>query len=329
MTDNVLYIVGNGFDLHHDVASSYGCFRDWLKRNNPELFGVYSTICRYDALWSDFENGLAYVDRDYFINFAESFLPDYHKDPDDWQIADILLAGDWARDKAFELVSDLKAAFYKWVKSLKAPKSYDSKKLCIDYNARFLTFNYTDFIESQYGIDCSRIKYIHGNRRSGRDSIVVGHGGDDEAFDEWWSSKRYNKPRYNKKGKRYFKRDCAWKTYRSQLPEYEGIAEGTQEYYEESRKPVEKILRDNDAYFMDLYGIETIYVFGFSFNQIDMPYIRRIIECNNAPDRIHWNISYFSDTDKLKAESALSSFGINVDSQVEFHPLSYWQISKY
>lgn len=67
MTDNVLYIIGNGFDRHHDVENGYNSFRDWLKRNDPELYHVYSSVCRYDALWSDFENGLAYVDRDYDV----------------------------------------------------------------------------------------------------------------------------------------------------------------------------------------------------------------------------------------------------------------------
>lgn len=31
MTDSVLYIIGNGFDLFHGVKSSYGSFRKWLQ----------------------------------------------------------------------------------------------------------------------------------------------------------------------------------------------------------------------------------------------------------------------------------------------------------
>lgn len=328
MIDNVLYIIGNGFDLHHDVESGYNSFRDWLKRYNPELFHIYSTVCRYDALWSDFENGMAYVDRDYFINFAELFLPDYSKDPDDWQMADILMAGDWARDKAFELISDLKSSFYKWIKSLRAPKSYESKKIFLDFDARYLTFNYTDFLESKYGIDSANIKYIHGNRLCGKESLVVGHGGDDEAFDKWWNTKHYDKPRYGRNGKKFFKRDHAWKTYRSHLPEYEGIAEGVQEYYEESRKPVERIIRDNDAYFSDLYDVEVIYVLGFSFNPIDMPYINRIIECNDASENIRWNVSYYNDDEKRNFQQILTNVRIDVESKVQFHRLSHWQIRK-
>ena len=188
--NDVLYIIGNGFDLHHGVGSSYENFREWLRRNDRELFRLYSTVCRYDALWSDFENGLAYVDRDYFINGAELFLPDYSKDPEEWQIADIMLAGDVARGQALELTGNLKRAFFRWIKSLRAPRSYGSKKLMIDNYARFLTFNYTEFLESEYGIEHDQIKYIHGHRLGGKSSIVIGHGGDDEAFDKWWNRKR-------------------------------------------------------------------------------------------------------------------------------------------
>ena len=40
MIDDVLYIIGNGFDLHHEVASSYSSFRLWLKKNDYALFNL-------------------------------------------------------------------------------------------------------------------------------------------------------------------------------------------------------------------------------------------------------------------------------------------------
>lgn len=61
MVDNVLYIIGNGFDLHHGVASSYASFCKWLKKHDFELYDLYETVCSYDALWSDFETSMAYV----------------------------------------------------------------------------------------------------------------------------------------------------------------------------------------------------------------------------------------------------------------------------
>lgn len=328
MYDNVLYIIGNGFDRHHDVQSGYSHFSDWLKRNNRKLYDIYSSVCHYDGLWSDFENGMAYVDRDYLIGAGELFLPDYSIDPDKWQAADIFMAGDAAREQAEELVSTLKRAFHRWIKSLHAPRSYQEKKIYLDYNARFLTFNYTEFLESEYGISKENINYIHGHRNGGKNSLIVGHGGDDEAFDKWWSAKQYHRPRINKKGKKYRYRDAAYKVYHSELPEYEHIAEGIQEYYEESRKPVEKILHANDAYFEDLYDIQTIYVLGFSFNPIDLPYIQRIIDSNDSPQDIRWIVTYLGEDEKSRFVQVLDGLGTEVDKQEIFKPMSDFQMNK-
>lgn len=32
-----LYIIGNGFDIHHGIQSSYRAYREWLLENHPEL----------------------------------------------------------------------------------------------------------------------------------------------------------------------------------------------------------------------------------------------------------------------------------------------------
>lgn len=106
MIDDVLYIIGNGFDLHHEVASSYSSFRLWLKKNDYALFNLYETVCSYDALWSDFEASMAYVSRDYFLESGEVALPDLSSSLDDWTMADILLGGDMARSMAEDLLDN-------------------------------------------------------------------------------------------------------------------------------------------------------------------------------------------------------------------------------
>lgn len=32
-----LYIIGNGFDLHHKINSSYKNFRDWMNETKPDV----------------------------------------------------------------------------------------------------------------------------------------------------------------------------------------------------------------------------------------------------------------------------------------------------
>ena len=111
MVDNVLYIIGNGFDLHHGVASSYASFCRWLKQYDFELFNLYETVCSYDALWSDFETSMAYVDRDYFLAVGEAMLPDSKSGPDDWTMADIILGGDTARCMSENLLKIINKIF--------------------------------------------------------------------------------------------------------------------------------------------------------------------------------------------------------------------------
>lgn len=59
-----LYIIGNGFDLHHGINSSYKDFQEWMYENNPDVIEkadeIYG-ICD-DEWWSDFENQLASLD---------------------------------------------------------------------------------------------------------------------------------------------------------------------------------------------------------------------------------------------------------------------------
>lgn len=330
MIDNVLYIIGNGFDSHHRVKSNYCYFRDWLKRNNHRLFSLYETVCEYDALWSEFEKGMAYVSRDYLIENGLMLLPDGGWDPDVHQYADLFMAVDNAHFSASELIDGLKKEFHRWIQRICVPKEYSGKKLMLDDHARFLSFNYTNFLETQYGIPRQQINYIHGNKLGSIGSLIVGHGEDEDLiFDRWETSKGYNKPRYNKKGKKYYFRDEAWKVYHSQLPEYEMIAEGVEEYYSEAHKPVERIISSNRDYFDDLYDVKTIYVWGFSFSDVDIPYIKEIISVNQEPEKIKWYVSYYKTEEEEQFRACLSSLGIDCDHQVSFKPLTYWQINNH
>ena len=67
MTDK-LYIIGNGFDLHHGLRTSYANFRDdYIKKKSSvlwnDLLDIYGDTPQNDNLWwKDFENMLGKVD---------------------------------------------------------------------------------------------------------------------------------------------------------------------------------------------------------------------------------------------------------------------------
>lgn len=106
------------------------------------------------------------------------------------------------------------------------------------------------------------------------------------------------------------------------------IAEYIEEYYTNARKPVDDIISQNREYFDDLYDIGIIYVWGFSFSDVDMPYLKEIIAVNDNPTEIKWHVSYYKDEEIALFRSKLSTIGIDCDRQVFVHPLSSWQIAR-
>ena len=46
-----LYIIGNGFDLHHGINSSYRNFRNWLYENEPTIIQDMHDVGHKDNDW--------------------------------------------------------------------------------------------------------------------------------------------------------------------------------------------------------------------------------------------------------------------------------------
>ena len=46
-----LYIIGNGFDLHHGINSSYRNFRNWLYENEPTVIQDMHDVGHKDNDW--------------------------------------------------------------------------------------------------------------------------------------------------------------------------------------------------------------------------------------------------------------------------------------
>lgn len=83
-----LYIIGNGFDIHHSINSSYSNYRNWLEENEPDiysqlcdLYGVSTDEDEAHEWWSDFENMLSEIDLyDYVENVVVENYPDFSSD---------------------------------------------------------------------------------------------------------------------------------------------------------------------------------------------------------------------------------------------------------
>ena len=53
-----LYVIGNGFDLWHDVPTRYSQFYEFAKETLDEIEDYYSCGMMQSAPWHDFESSL-------------------------------------------------------------------------------------------------------------------------------------------------------------------------------------------------------------------------------------------------------------------------------
>lgn len=183
-----LYIIGNGFDLHHKINSSYKNFQQWMYENNPDIIEkvdeIYG-ICD-DEWWSDFENQLASLDAiRYSSVIASENRPDLTSDHCDRMWTDAQFE---VENQLEELYSELRKCFHEWVVQL-TPPSASSKVNIITQDSKFINFNYTKTLENLYGINPHKILHLHGCVDEDED-FILGHGKSYEELDSLNTEKR-------------------------------------------------------------------------------------------------------------------------------------------
>lgn len=183
-----LYIIGNGFDLHHKINSSYKNFHQWMYENNPDVIEkvdkIYG-ICD-DKWWSDFENQLASLDAiRYSSEIASENRPDLTSDHCDRMWTD---AQDEVENQLKELYSELRECFHEWIIQLTPPLTSRKVKLTLQ-DSKFINFNYTKTLENLYGINPHKILHLHGCVDVNED-FILGHGKSYEELDSLNTEKR-------------------------------------------------------------------------------------------------------------------------------------------
>lgn len=364
MTSDHLYIIGNGFDCYHGAKCSYAEFRKYLLRhrsyvlatfdlyfgprslmNSFESFkdclrcleiswgcssgGVYpKTTWAENNLWWRFEEHLADLNREKVLDVLDVVLPDCDEDSDGFRYCDYYLGLDGISDMLNSCTFEMRYQLHKWINTLAYEKGFKKRLLDIDKNARFLTFNYTDFLESVYGIGREQIRYIHGSRHDRYGSLIIGHSADDEGGFKAWVKRNEHRRRYrpNLKDKRgryfandklaylaYFLKDEAKGNWRSSV-RYNAVQEALgrfEDYYAINMKPTESIIAANEDFFEGLASIRKISVLGHSLSTVDMPYFDKINEAIGKD--VEWEISWHSDDDIKHIEAFCRRFGISSD----------------
>ena len=190
---------------------------------------------------------------------------------------------------------EMRYQLHKWVNTLQYKKGFKKRLLDIDKHASFLTFNYTDFLESVYGISNDQINYIHGSRHDKYGSLVIGHSADDDENFESWIKRNEHRRRYrpnlkDAKGRyfandklvylAYFLEDETRGNWRLPIRYYaaQNAKDRFEHYYVANMKPTKRIIEDNGKFFESLSMIKKITVIGHSLSKVDMPYFEKVID---------------------------------------------------
>lgn len=142
-----LYIIGNGFDLAHGIKSAYGDFRKFEKEKGNghfvEMMEVF--FSNSTEFCSDVETALGDYDEDSIIDYCNP-NPEFDYDHPTRSEAAYCDSPDFIFQP---LLEQLTADFRTWVEAIDLGSA--KRLMSLSWEARYLTFNYTDTLETVYG----------------------------------------------------------------------------------------------------------------------------------------------------------------------------------
>lgn len=268
-----LYIIGNGFDIHHWIDSKYSDFKKWVQKNKDAgLVGMmdqfFSNECEF---WADIENALGDYRENEITDFCEPISSDDFKydHPGQWQAG----LEDSIPTVFGGVMDDFRDAFEEWVRSIDI--SGIEADLVLPVGSKYLTFNYTETLEKFYGIPKNNVLHLHGDRTIPDDVLIIGHGNPRDTGEPFEDE--------------------------SELLPYQNAYSEVIEIMNEWAKRPESIIQHHEQFFQSLSNCKTACTVGLSYSEIDLPYLKEIAK-RVAPDCI-WLLKYYSEDDRMKAES--------------------------
>lgn len=274
MTDK-LYIIGNGFDLHHGLKTSYADFREYIKQKRRSLWEVllevYGDAPEHKEWWWNFEEMLGCIDYENIVKLKNGEALGFMRVRN-------LLKG------------KLPPLFGSWIEGIN-DKIEPDEELGIDSEALFFTFNYTIVLEKYYHVNEENVWHIHNSVNDFKkgENPIVGHDSDrSELF------KRLLKAREKNPNIRPDVSNTIMDEVLNGAKNVNGI-----------------IYRNANEHKFDQYvDIKHFEVMGFSCNNIDLPYIKEIMKVNSNIDDADWTLFCHKDGEYERMTSQLLSIGL-------------------
>lgn len=277
LSDNrILYIIGNGFDLAHGIKSSYWNFREWLGNNRSNLIGMMDIFFSNQRdVWSNIEQALGEYNEESILDYCR---PDEEFDYDH-SLSSSARVEDSPMTIFYPVLEEFRDAYRDWVDSIEIRGI--KKFYRLNPSSRYLSFNYTDTLETEYGITTNQVTHIHGSRLNDEE-YIIGHNNYRNPSSIW---------------------DDDGLTFEQQA--YENIIVWMNEF----TKQYNRNIANHSSFFDSLHDIIQINVMGHSMSKVDWPYFREIIK--NIGRDIPWTVYCHSVEDRENTNLFKSFFELS------------------
>lgn len=287
MGPSKLFVIGNGFDLHHCISSSYAHFRDFVQAQDRDVFEAVKRYLHPSDDWADMEAALAEMNPDEIIEDLSHFMESYGTD--DWSDS-----GHHDFQYEVELLvkrmsTELRHLFGIWIRQLKIPTQLpiDQTVQVLDPTGAFLSFNYTETLSLAYGIPREQILYIHGCADQVNQDLILGHA--------WKPEDRHplsDRP------------DVA--ELDTRLTEVNYILDS---YFSKTFKPSENLIQAHADFFESLSSVQEVYLLGHSLSDVDAPYFKAMLR-NPSVRQADFHLAIHDANEEPRLLDQLISFGV-------------------
>lgn len=290
MKKNTLFIIGNGFDIHHGLPTRTCDFCDILSRKNVDgdFENALEIFMNYGVDWGEYENSLRMLDLNE-IEEQNLTMPDYLSDHEGDRDGTIFNMESYLSN----LNSVIEESLLEMVE--KANEYLFDKEAIIKNvfkkNDAILSFNYTSTLEELYEIQGIPILHIHGYLKN-NDKLLFG-------YREGKNAEEYRKYHFDSLDD---SRDYYIDSQREEIIRF----------YENWRKNIK--LGELSEFLHNIHNIEQICVMGHSMSYVDSEYME-LIEEIISPSR--WYISQYKESPSI---GELSSYSFA--NKVVFYSLS-------
>ena len=265
-----LWIIGNGFDLAHDMPTSYGDYHHYLLKQNEKwlvnmleyYFGNESNTPK-NILWSQLEKALGIYD----VKAIYGFLKEGHSMDID-HVSQYV--GEVEAEVQYHFVGiceKFSETFTGWCEQIDLKGVKPMGKFCFSASDIFMTFNYTDTLEQIYCIDENQVLHIHGRASKGEE-LIVGH----------------NNPARMPRG---IKDDFIDNT-----ANYRAIVETINRLEKKSKR----IIAEKGLFFKGLGAVDEVIVYGHSIEKVDIGYFEEVMR--NVEANAHWRFYCYNESKK-------------------------------